>query len=82
MELVPIPAGEFLMGSNKGFDDERPAHRVRISEPFYMGKYEVTQAQWEAGALGDSYAPHFSCRYRANTWLNVPLSFAQRNANI
>ena len=28
--------------------DERPVHCVRISEPFYMGKYEVTQAQWEA----------------------------------
>ena len=26
----------------------RPVHRVRISEPFYLGKYEVTQAQWEA----------------------------------
>ena len=46
MELVPIPAGEFQMGSNEGFlDVERPIHRVRISEPFYMGKYEVTQAK-------------------------------------
>jgi formylglycine-generating enzyme required for sulfatase activity len=48
MEFVLIPAGEFLMGSNEGDDNERPAHRVRITEPFYMGKYEVTQAQWEA----------------------------------
>jgi formylglycine-generating enzyme required for sulfatase activity len=48
MELVLIPAGEFLMGSNEGHDKEPPVHRVRISEPFYMGKYEVTQAQWEA----------------------------------
>ena len=48
MELVPIPAGEFQMGSNEGFlDVECPIHRVRISKPFYMGKYEVTQAQWE-----------------------------------
>jgi formylglycine-generating enzyme required for sulfatase activity len=46
MELVPIPAGEFQMGSNEGFlDVERPIHRVRISKPFYMGKYEVTQAK-------------------------------------
>jgi formylglycine-generating enzyme required for sulfatase activity len=48
MELVPIPAGEFQMGSNEGYENERPVHGVRISEPFYMGKYEVTQAQWEA----------------------------------
>jgi formylglycine-generating enzyme required for sulfatase activity len=58
MELVLIPAGEFLMGSTDrqiGFpdgevteEDERPVHKVRISQPFYLGKYEVTQAQWEA----------------------------------
>ncbi len=48
MEFVLIPAGEFQMGSNKGESNERPVHHVRISEPFYMGKYEVTQAQWEA----------------------------------
>ena len=48
MELVRIPAGAFQMGSHEGYDSERPVHRVRISEPFYMGKYEVTQAQWEA----------------------------------
>ena len=34
------------------------------------------------GALGDSYAPNFSCRYRVNTCGNVPLYFAQRSANI
>lgn len=48
MEFVRIPAGEFMMGSNDGYSDEKPVHRVTISEPFYMGKYEVTQAQWKA----------------------------------
>jgi formylglycine-generating enzyme required for sulfatase activity len=48
IQFVRIPAGEFQMGSNKGAADERPVHRVRISAPFYLGKYEVTQAQWEA----------------------------------
>jgi formylglycine-generating enzyme required for sulfatase activity len=50
MELVFIPAGEFLMGSlasEEGRqDDEGPQHRVRITKPFYMGKYEVTQGEW------------------------------------
>jgi formylglycine-generating enzyme required for sulfatase activity len=46
--FVQIPAGEFLMGSENGDADETPVHRVRISRPFEMGKYEVTQAQWEA----------------------------------
>ena len=52
MEFVRIPAGSFYMGSpstEEGRDeDESPAHRVRITKPFYMGKYEVTQAQWKA----------------------------------
>jgi hypothetical protein len=52
MEFVLIPAGEFLMGSPdsdaEADDDEKPAHRVTISQPFYLGKYPVTQAQWEA----------------------------------
>jgi hypothetical protein len=40
MQFVLIPAGEFQMGSNGGTDNERPVHRVRISKPFYLGKYE------------------------------------------
>jgi formylglycine-generating enzyme required for sulfatase activity len=45
---VRIPAGEFLMGSENGYEDERPVHRVRITQDFEIGKYEVTQAQWRA----------------------------------
>jgi hypothetical protein len=47
MELVLIPAGEFLMGCEDGRDNEKPVHKVIISKPFYMGKYEVTQEQYE-----------------------------------
>lgn len=49
MELVLIPAGDFMMGADPDDPqldgDEVPRHRVRIDRPFYMGKYEVTQAQ-------------------------------------
>lgn len=49
MELVLIPPGEFDMGSpadEKDRDsDEGPVHSVKISNAFYMGKYEVTQKQ-------------------------------------
>jgi formylglycine-generating enzyme required for sulfatase activity len=50
MEFVLIPAGEFQMGSHdKGaWDAEKPVHPVRLTRPFYLGKYEVTQAQWLA----------------------------------
>ena len=47
MEFVLIPAGTFEMGSNNGDANEKPVHRVTISQPFYLGKYPVTQAQWE-----------------------------------
>jgi formylglycine-generating enzyme required for sulfatase activity len=46
MELVYVPAGSLMMGSNK-HDSEKPVHRVTIREGFYLGRYEVTQAQWQ-----------------------------------
>jgi formylglycine-generating enzyme required for sulfatase activity len=51
MEFVLIPAGKFMMGSPSGeqskSNDEGPAHEVVIKNPFYLGKYPVTQKQWE-----------------------------------
>jgi len=35
------------MGSHDGPDDEQPLHTVHISKPFYLGRYEVTQGQWQ-----------------------------------
>jgi len=46
LELVLVPAGEFMMGDGN-FADEKPAHRVRIAKPFYLGKFEATQAQYQ-----------------------------------
>jgi formylglycine-generating enzyme required for sulfatase activity len=48
LELVWIPPGEFMMGSNDEEDVEKPAHRVKLTKGFWMGKYEVTQEQYEA----------------------------------
>ncbi|MDP6040820.1 MAG: SUMF1/EgtB/PvdO family nonheme iron enzyme, partial [Candidatus Latescibacteria bacterium] len=53
MAFVYISPGTFMMGSPNIVSeigrerDELPQHEVTISEGFYLGKYEVTQAQWE-----------------------------------
>ena len=51
MLLVPIPAGEFQMGSPDSDSDdndrEKPQHLVKITKPFYLSLYEVTQQQYE-----------------------------------
>jgi formylglycine-generating enzyme required for sulfatase activity len=52
LEMVYIEPGTFMMGSQSEEvgrdDDEGPQHQVTLTNGFYMGKYEVTQAQWEA----------------------------------
>lgn len=44
--MVWVPAGEFMMGTDQGPANERPSHRVRITQGFWLGKCEVTVAQW------------------------------------
>jgi formylglycine-generating enzyme required for sulfatase activity len=52
MEFVKIPAGNFMMGCSPGdaecYHEEKPAHRVVITRPFEIGKYQVTQSEYEA----------------------------------
>lgn len=46
MKFVPIPAGEFLMGT-PGDAGEEYQHHVRITKPFLLGMHQVTQSQYE-----------------------------------
>ena len=52
MQFVRIPAGTFMMGCSPVdagcYLEEKPAHRVVITRPFEIGKYQVTQAVYEA----------------------------------
>jgi formylglycine-generating enzyme required for sulfatase activity/predicted Ser/Thr protein kinase len=51
VEMVWIPPGTFMMGSPPGEEgraDDEKQRKVTISKGFWMGKYEVTQAQWKA----------------------------------
>ncbi|WP_414576300.1 SUMF1/EgtB/PvdO family nonheme iron enzyme [Anabaena sp. CCY 9402-a] len=49
LEMVSIPGGSFMMGSppREGYDFEKPQHEVKVLD-FLMGKYPITQAQWQA----------------------------------
>ena len=50
IDLVLIPPGEFILGDAAGRPNERPAARVRVGRPFYLGRTEVTNAQYTAVA--------------------------------
>ena len=55
--MALVPAGEFLMGSDRGDEDERPAHRVMLSA-FFIDQDEVTVAAYErCVAAGQCPAP-------------------------
>jgi formylglycine-generating enzyme required for sulfatase activity len=61
MEFIYVPAGEFEMGRL----------RVRLSRPFYLGKYEVTQGQWfEVMRLNRSY---FNETHHPGDWRTYPV---------
>ncbi|MCY2969044.1 MAG: bifunctional serine/threonine-protein kinase/formylglycine-generating enzyme family protein [Planctomycetota bacterium] len=56
LAMILIPQGKFIMGSplsEPGHKDDELQHQVVFSRPYFVGKYEVTQEQWEA-VMGDN----------------------------
>jgi len=73
MHLVFIPDGAFLMGSDEGGERryahrERPQHVVRITRPFYMGKYEVTTGEFAQFVEDTDYTTEAERRGQGHTW--------------
>jgi formylglycine-generating enzyme required for sulfatase activity len=65
MVFVLVPAGEFVMGSpasEAGREPQEVQHEVVISRPFYLGKFEVTQARWRA-VMGSNPSVHQGQRF-------------------
>lgn len=83
MEFVAIPAGEFMMGRDpareQGEASELPAHRVRVNA-FYLSRYEVTQAQFEA-VMGYNRSRYRGPRRPADqvTWMQAQEFIAELN---
>lgn len=50
IEMLLVPSGSFVMGKSLGdtaaTDRELPAHEVTLTDPYYLGRFEVTQSQW------------------------------------
>ena len=80
--FVLISAGTFQMGSDAGDSDNKPVHQVTITKSFYMGKYEVTQAEYEkycsygsdspgsTNGNGDNYPAYYVSWYDALVYCN------------
>ena len=84
IEFVSVPAGEFRMGSTcaEADDDEQPVTRVRISRGYWLGKYEVTQDQWQA-VMGTNPSEFSGCgRHPVETvsWDDAQAFIRQLNA--
>lgn len=82
MELIYVPPGKFMMGFEKGNVEEKPVHRVTISKGLWMGKYEVTQSQYEAvtGKNPSNFKGCGSCPVERVSWNDVKEFISQLNA--
>jgi len=69
--MVFVQGGKFKMGSSMGGSDEKPVHEV-VLDDFYIGRYEVTQLEWEQVMKGDTTKRYFpgcdSCPVERVTW--------------
>ena len=57
MEMIYVSPGSFMMGSERG--DAKPIHRVTLTKGFWLGKYEVTQAQWKSVMGSVNFEPRW-----------------------
>ena len=55
LALLPIAPGAFEMGDAAGLKREKPPHQVKLTRPFWMAKYEVTNAQFKQFTAAASY---------------------------
>ena len=76
MEFVLIEAGTFEMGSPVGEDgreEDETLHRVTLSAPFYLGKYEVTRGEFGRFVAATGYETGEACwTYESGQWEERP----------
>lgn len=67
LELVWVVPGTFQMGSTDGDNWEKPVHQVTLTKGYWLGKYEVTQGEWQT-VMGTTVAQQ---RDRANRYARL-----------
>jgi formylglycine-generating enzyme required for sulfatase activity len=78
LDMVWIPAGSFQMGSNDSLDwNAQPPHQVTLTSGFWMGKYQITQRQYQA-VMGSN--PSFFTG--TNDWHNTTVTPAFNRNNL
>ena len=85
IDFIKVAPGEFVMGCGADEancdEEEKPAHRVRISKAFELGKYEVTQAQWQT-VMGTNPSGNMDANRPVEnvSWIDVQDFLARMNA--
>lgn len=82
-EFVAVRGGTFQMGSDSDDPDEAPIHSVMI-EDFWMGKFEITQAQWRniMGTNPSMFSGCDQCPVEQVSWFDVQLFIQRLNAKV
>ncbi|MDC0157824.1 formylglycine-generating enzyme family protein, partial [Verrucomicrobia bacterium] len=92
LEMIRVEPGTFTMGSplsETGRTQAETEHNVTLTKPFYLGKYEVTQAQYEAVMTGDTnglsatpsqFAGHPNRPVETVSWDDVQVFLTRLNA--
>lgn len=77
-----IPEGIFQMGSINGNSDEKPIHKITIRQGFFMGRTEVTQAQWQAvmGSNPSYFKDCLQCPVEQVSWYDAQSFIDKLNA--
>jgi uncharacterized repeat protein (TIGR02543 family) len=80
-QFVSIPAGTFDMGSNAGFESERPVRAVTLTQAFELQRTEVTQAQWRTvmGTSPSRFGGCDRCPVEQVSWDDVQQFLVQLN---
>lgn len=83
--MALVPAGCFTMGSDNGYDDEKPVHEVCLDQPFWIDQTEVTQAQFRSLGGKAANASYFTGDNRPVeqiTWFEARDFCAQREGRL